>query len=65
MHILFAGETETWMVTLEVENERLKPLEAHVVALQTTLATQDVHIATLGQSVKRLQERVDMPPPNE
>lgn len=41
MYTLFVGEEETWIKTLEEENERLNPLKAHVVALQTMVAMPD------------------------
>lgn len=62
---VFLGESVAHITTLEAQVKRIKPLQEHVATLQATILARDAQIAFMEQSLKRLQERVDMPLPNE
>lgn len=65
MQLLFVEEVDTRVVALEAKIKRLKPFEGQMATLQATMVARDAQITTLEQSMKSLQDQVDITPPNE
>jgi len=50
------------MRLMEVELTHLRPLEVDLAMVRATLATWDAKVASLSQTMKGLQDRLNMPP---
>lgn len=61
MNIDIARESNTQVATLQAKLTCLQSMEVELVVMKATLATHDVEVASLSQTMKRLQDRFTMP----
>lgn len=54
------GVTYAYIISMEVELARLRPLKIELAIVKDTLAMRDTKVASLSQIVKFLQDRLSM-----